>query len=67
MVIGGAERNAADFQIVASVRLLLAMGDLEPLLRRHQAAEWAYAMLPSNAFTVPAGFVPGEWLSRAGG
>lgn len=45
-VIGGAERNAADFQIAPSVRLLAASSDLADLVARHPCDAWARRVLP---------------------
>ena len=53
--IGGAEPNAADFQICASLRLLLAFDDLRPLLAARRCGQAALALVPH--FPVPP---PGE-------
>ena len=60
-VIGGDQPNAADFQIVTSVRTLLCHEDLEPLLRDRPAARWARELMPEYPGTVPA-LLPAEWL-----
>jgi glutathione S-transferase len=64
-VIGGEEPNAADLQIGATLRVLLSVGDLQPLLSDRPcetiARRWFAnypAAIPSGAF--PAGWVPGR-------
>jgi len=63
-VIGGAEPNAADFQIFASVRLLLCFDDLRALLDGRPAAEHALRVVPDFPGHVPPVF-PVEWLPVA--
>ncbi len=46
-VIGGAEPNAADFQIAPSVRLMMLFDDLEPAIEGRPAAEHATRTLPA--------------------
>jgi glutathione S-transferase len=58
--IGGAEPNAADFQIAASLRALEAIGDLAPALA-HPAFRWAATVLPPLPGPLPPG-LPAEWL-----
>jgi glutathione S-transferase len=65
-VIGGPEPNAADFQIGATVRVLLTFGDLAPAIEGRPAAELATRLMPSYPTSVPAGFVPDEWLEPLG-
>ena len=60
-VIGGARPNAADFQILCSVRLLLCFDDLRPLLEGRPAAEHAMRLVPDYPGKVPPVF-PLEWL-----
>jgi glutathione S-transferase len=60
-VIGGAERNAADFQIASSVRSLAKLGDLEPYLADHPAVRWAAAVVPAQPGPTPRA-LPREWL-----
>jgi glutathione S-transferase len=60
--IGGEQRNAADFQIWTSVRLLLTFGDLAPALEHRRAARFATDLMPDYPTGIPAGFVPQEWL-----
>ena len=63
-VIGGAEPNAADFQIFTSVRLLLCFEDLRPLLEGRPAAKRALRVVPDFPGRVPPVF-PVEWLPVA--
>jgi glutathione S-transferase len=60
--IGGAERNAADFQIASSVRSLAKFGDLEPYLGDHPAIRWAATVVPALPGPVPPA-LPREWLA----
>jgi glutathione S-transferase len=61
-VVGGEQPNAADFQIVTSVRALLAVQDLRPAWEGHPAAEWAMRVVPEFGTDFPAGLLPPEWL-----
>ncbi len=61
--IGAGEPNAADFQIAPTIRCLLTLGDLEPLLGDRRAAAYARGILPEYPTTVPAGMLPAEWLA----
>jgi glutathione S-transferase len=60
-VLGGERPNAADLQIGASLGLMLALGDLRPLIEGRPGARLA-AYLTPPAGTVPAGVLPPEWL-----
>ncbi len=60
--IGGTPRNAADFQIATTVRLLMSFGDLSPVLENRRAASFAAEVFPAYPFSVPAGMVPEAWL-----
>ena len=60
--IGGAHRNAADFQIGTSVRLLMTIADLAPALEARPASRFAAGLMPDYPTGVPAGLVPREWL-----
>ncbi len=63
-VIGGSERNVADYQIFASVRLLLCFDDVRPLLEGRPAAEHALRVVPDFPGRVPP-VLPAEWLPAA--
>lgn len=60
--IGGKQRNAADFQIATSVRLLMTFEDLAPAMEDRKSARFAIELMPDYPTGVPAGFVPQEWL-----
>ena len=59
--IGGAEPNAADFQIGTTARLLHAFEDLRPLLEGTPAGELGLRILPDFDHRVPA-FLPRQWI-----
>lgn len=60
--IGGETPNAADFQIASSVRLLLALGDLRPLIGHRPAGELARRLFAEMDGDMPAGTLPAEWI-----
>jgi glutathione S-transferase len=60
-VIGGVEPNAADYQILTSVRLLMCFEDLRPILDGRPAAEQAMRLVPDYPGHIPPVF-PVEWL-----
>jgi glutathione S-transferase len=60
--IGGTQRNAADYQIGTSVRLLMTFADLRPVLEGREATRFAAELMPDYPTGVPAGFVPPQWL-----
>jgi glutathione S-transferase len=60
--IGGEQRNAADFQIGTSIRLLMTFADLTPALEGRVAARFARELMPDYPTGVPAGLLPQEWL-----
>ncbi len=61
----GAERpNAADLQLGSTIRLLLSIADLRPLIEGHAAAQLT-RYFPPMVGEVPAGVLPGEWLAAA--
>ncbi|WP_372788817.1 glutathione S-transferase family protein [Paraconexibacter sp.] len=68
-VIGGPQRNAADFQILASLRLLMAHEDLRPVIEPHACGRAALELLPAFPREddplppIPA-VLPPEWLAR---
>jgi glutathione S-transferase len=55
-VIGGPERNAADFQIATSISLLLTMDDVRPLLDGRSAARLARDVVPDQPGRMPRVF-----------
>ena len=61
-VLGGPEPNAADLQVGSSLRLLLTLGDVLPLLEARPAASLARRHFAEFPGEVPAGALPREWL-----
>lgn len=59
--IGGERPNAADLQIGATVRVLLIVGDLQPLLAGRPAKRIAMDNFPDYPGLVPAGAYPEGW------
>jgi glutathione S-transferase len=64
-VLGGDAVNAADLQIAASLRLLLTLADVAPLVDGRPAGELARRVFPAYPGSVPAGALPAEWLPAA--
>jgi hypothetical protein len=62
--IGGAVRNAADFQIGTTLRVMLAYADFEPLIAGRPAEGLARAIWPDFRYRVPP-LLPGEAQRRA--
>jgi glutathione S-transferase len=60
--IGGDEPNAADLQIGATLRVLLCVGDLRPLLAGRAGERIARAWFPEYRGDVPAGAFPAGWV-----
>lgn len=61
-VIGGEQPNAADLQIGATLRVLLTLGDLRPLLSAGVGERIAVHNFPQYAGDVPAGAFPAGWV-----
>lgn len=61
-VIGGEQPTAADLQIGATVRVLLTVGDLHPLLTERPAETLARRWFPEYPGLVPAGAYPAGWV-----
>ena len=57
----GDEPNAADFQIAATLRVMLSFHDLRPSLEGRPAAGLARRLVPHWPDEVPP-FLPREWL-----
>ena len=66
-VIGGEEPTAADLQIGATVRVLLTVGDLQPLLADRAGERIAMRWFPGYPGEVPAGAFPAGWVARLSG
>ena len=63
-VLGGAEPNAADLQIGSTLRVLLNVGDVRPLLEGRPAEEIARRWFPDYEGDVPAGAFPAGWVPQ---
>ena len=61
-VIGGPQRNAADFQIAASLRLLMCFDDIRPAIENRPAGRLALQIVPDYAGHVGPG-LPADWLA----
>jgi glutathione S-transferase len=61
-LLGGEKPNAADLQIGSTIRLLMSIGDVRPLVEGHPAARLA-DYFPPHIGEVPAGALPSEWLT----
>ncbi len=57
-VIGGPERNAADFQIATSISLLLTMDDVRPSIEGRPAERLARAVVPDQPGHMPSVYAP---------
>ena len=64
-VIGGEQATAADLQIGATLRVLLTIGDLVPLIEAGPGAEIARRWFPDYPGEVPAGAFPAGWVPTA--
>jgi glutathione S-transferase len=63
-VLGGEQPNAADLQIGSSIRLLMTLADLRPIVEGRPAVSLTRWFEP-QAGEVPAGTLPAEWLPAA--
>lgn len=61
-VVGGEQPTAADLQIGATLRVLLVVGDLRPLIEDRPAEQIARRWFPDYAGDVPAGAFPAGWV-----
>jgi glutathione S-transferase len=60
--ICGENPNAADFQIGATMRVILHVADLEPLVGDGAARQVADRWFPDSGKRIPAGAFPASWL-----
>jgi glutathione S-transferase len=60
-LLGGDRPNAADLQIGSTVRLLMSLGDVRPLVNEHPTAGLT-RYFPPMAGYVEADVLPAEWL-----
>jgi glutathione S-transferase len=61
-VVGGEQPNAADLQIGATLRVLLTVADLRPLLSGGAGERIALGLFPQYPGEVPAGAYPADWV-----
>ena len=66
-VIGAEAPNAADLQIGATIRVLLPIADLGPLLADTAAESIALRRFPDRAGGLPPGTYPAGWVPQRGG
>lgn len=60
--IGGEQPNAADLQIGSTIRVLLTLDDLQPLIEGRPCADIALRHFPDYTGRVPAGALPAGWV-----
>jgi glutathione S-transferase len=65
-LLGGERPNAADLQIGSTIRLLMSIGDVRPLIEGHPAATLT-RYFPPMVGEVPPGVLPAQWLAPAAG
>jgi glutathione S-transferase len=63
-LLGGDPPNAADLQIGSTIRLLMSIGDVRPLIAARPAAALT-RYFPPMVGEVPAGVLPAQWLAPA--
>jgi glutathione S-transferase len=63
-LLGGERANAADLQIGSTIRLLMSIGDVRPLIAEHPAAQLT-RYFPPMVGEVPQGVLPAQWLASA--
>jgi glutathione S-transferase len=61
-IIAGDQPNAADLQIGATIRVLLPISDLGPLLQGSAAQLLAERFIPETRGAIPAGAFPAGWV-----
>lgn len=65
-VLGGELPNAADLQIGSTLRLLMSIGDVRPIVQASAAAALA-RYFPPMVGEVPPGALPASWLTELSG
>ena len=60
--IGGVQPNIADYQVASTVRLLMTLDDVLPLIDGRPAADHARSLVPEYPGHIPAGALPPDWL-----
>jgi glutathione S-transferase len=64
-VLGGEQPNAADFQIATSLRILMTLDDVRPMIEGRPAGELAMRIVPDYPGNSPP-VLPAEWLQAVG-
>ena len=64
-VLSGERPNAADLQIGATLRVLLLVGDVRPLIEGRPAEQVARRWIPDPPGELPAGALPASWIPTA--
>jgi glutathione S-transferase len=64
-VLGGETPNAADLQIISSLRLLERVADVRPLIAGRPCAALITKYFPPHQGEVPAGSYPADWIPAA--
>ena len=62
-LLGGEQPNAADLQIGSTVRLLMTIGDVRPMVDGRPAARLT-RYFPRMVGAVPSGVLPADWLAQ---
>jgi glutathione S-transferase len=65
-LLGGERPNAADLQIGSTIRILMSIGDVRPLIAGRPAAGLT-RYFPPMVGEVPAGVLPAQWLPSTAG
>jgi glutathione S-transferase len=65
-LLGGERPNAADLQIGSTIRLLMSIGDVLPLIASRPAARLT-SYFPPMVGEIEAGLLPAEWFSAPAG
>jgi len=60
-LLGGEEPNAADLQIGSTIRLLMSIADVRPLIESHPAKQLT-RYFPPMIGEIPSGVLPPEWI-----
>jgi glutathione S-transferase len=63
-LIGGEQPNAADLQIGSTIRLLMSIGDIRPLIEGRPAATLT-KYFPPMVGEIESGVLPAEWMPAA--
>jgi glutathione S-transferase len=64
-VLGGEAANAADLQIATTLRLMLTLDDVRPIIAGRPVEELAMRLFLEYLGRVPAGTIPTDWLPVA--